>query len=217
MSVSSLEQGGWQECERVHVADTQQILTAYLAISFGRLQVGQTRTDRTTSFSEQVRRRQSAGRLRLGPGSSLRRPNQAVRVSGPPARGQQGPRELRRACIRHRTGRATLGVGVPLGGFWPYRHRCLALARAFVISSQRSALVPTAVPFAGLLHLHRWLPGIPLHLPLAAAYSRVPRVVGPRVVVEMKLVAVQQRAQPGVLRRVTPRAKHASRHGSHAG
>jgi hypothetical protein len=78
-------------------------------------------------------------------------------------------------------------------------------------------LVSSAVPVAGLLHLHRWLPGIGLHLPPVGAYPRVPQAVGLRVVVEMKLVAVQQRAQPGVLRRVTPRARHASRHGSHAG
>ena len=89
------------------------------------------------------------------------------------------------------------------------------------VDDNRAALFPrfaaTAVHIAGPLHLHRWLPGIGLHLGPIAAYPRVPKAVGLRVVVEVKLVAVQQRGQPDVLHRVTPRAGHAARHGSHAG
>lgn len=46
--------------------------------------------------------------------------------------------------------------------------------------------------------------------------ARRSRSVGPRASKVVKLVAVQQRGQAAALRRVTPRAGHASRHGSGA-
>jgi hypothetical protein len=62
-------------------------------------------------------------------------------------------------------------------------------------------------------------PGYPtpgVHSLQSLVLARRSRSVGPRASMVVKLVAVQQRGQAATLRRVTPRAGHASRHGSGA-
>jgi hypothetical protein len=58
---------------------------------------------------------------------------------GAPARGPSGPSKLPAASLALQTGRATRGVGDPLGGFRPCRTRCAVLAPVAAIAFRGSA------------------------------------------------------------------------------